>query len=108
MSYEDKTSAALGCILTLTAIPVSAIASGMVLVKMWEWFVIPIFHLPPLTVGYALGIASIVSYMTYQSIDCSEPDRTPIENAVRSWVSALMRPLVTLLFGWLILKAQGR
>lgn len=109
MSNEDGASKALGCILMIIAIPLSALASGFVLVRMWAWFVMPVFAVSPLSIGYALGIALIVSYMTYQgNNNCTQKPRSALEAGGEMLVTALLRPLFTLAIGYIILKCQGR
>lgn len=39
---------------------------GYVLTVLWVWFVMPVFNLPVLTIGYAIGISGLVSLLTLQ------------------------------------------
>ena len=45
---------------------ISSLLRGFVLVKIWGWFIVPLFHLPVLTLLPAIGLALVVGFMTYQ------------------------------------------
>ncbi|MBU4347936.1 hypothetical protein KJ671_00275 [Patescibacteria group bacterium] len=42
------------------------ILRGYVLSVLWGWFIVPVFHLPELTLAVAIGIAMIMSIITHQ------------------------------------------
>ena len=57
----------------------TSIWGGFVLTKLWIWFIVPVFHLPALTLVPAIGLCFVVSYLTHQyqhgGDDRSESDK---------------------------------
>lgn len=102
MTDDSKVNSAVGCLVMLALMPVSWSLRGLVLTKLWLWFMVPTFGLRPLSVGAALGLSCIVSYLAYQNSDCVQEERTMGETVGRAIVGALAGPLITLFFGWLI------
>ncbi len=51
-------------LLFLLIAPWTTVLRGLVLVKLWAWFVAPYFHVPYLRIPIALGISSIVCLLT--------------------------------------------
>lgn len=47
---------------------VSAIVKGYVLKMLWTWFIVPVFHLPALTISQAIGISVLAFMSTSQSV----------------------------------------
>lgn len=82
---------------------VSSIFNGYVLSVLWGWFIIPVFNLPELTVVPAIGIAMVVSYLTYQYNESDESDDKIFgEKIGKLIVMAILRPLLVLFFGWIV------
>ena len=77
------------------AIPLALVLSGFTIVTLWQWFVIPVFHLPVLTIAQAIGLALFVGYFT-TSIKSSE-DKT----AGEFFSELFSKPLVCLALGWI-------
>lgn len=65
-----------------------AILRGFVLMMLWGWYVVPLFHLPSLTIAYAYGLGLLASYAIPSG------DRKP------SW-GMVVYPVLVLLFGWI-------
>ena len=53
-------------LLGLLAIVPSTLLRGYVITLLWAWFVMPTFGLPILTIGYAIGLSGLVSFLTLQ------------------------------------------
>jgi hypothetical protein len=71
------------------------ILRAFVMVKMWEWFVVPTFtSAPELTIAPAFGLTLLISFLTYQS--------TQREEGGAFWGSVILLPLFTLLMGWIV------
>ena len=53
-----KDTSVLGCLgivfLFVVVIPAAIIMNGWILSIMWGWFIVPLFHLPELTIHYAI------------------------------------------------------
>ena len=41
-----------------------SILSGIILSKMWGWFIVSVFHLPALSVLNAIGVIIVVQFLT--------------------------------------------
>lgn len=41
------------------------IANGAVFGLLWLWFIVPIFHLPELTLLASIGVQVVISYVSY-------------------------------------------
>jgi hypothetical protein len=81
----------------------ATVFNGVALMFLWGWFVVIPFGLPALSIGQALGVSTLVSFMTYQYVDCKEDDsKTSGERMALMVAGALLRPLFALAFGRLI------
>lgn len=49
--------------------------SGIVLVDLWGWFVVPVFHLAQLNIPQALGFSLLVGYLT-KSINTKQDENS--------------------------------
>lgn len=79
-----------------------SIWSGYALSTLWQWFAVPTFGLPALTVPAAIGVGLIVSYLTYQA-DLDKDDKNdPAERLVKHVVWMAVRPAFALLGGWIV------
>lgn len=82
---------------------VSSIFNGYVLSVLWGWFIVPVFNLPVLTVVPAIGIAMVVSYLTYQYNKSDEDDNKISSEKIGKLIAmAILRPLLALFFGWIV------
>lgn len=90
--------------LILMIVP-SVMWSGYVLSIMWGWFVVPTFGLPPLHIGVAIGISSIVSFIVPRT-DCQkkkDKDGDGIGAIVlKDTIKTFGKPAFFLLFGWIV------
>lgn len=85
-------------------IALSSILNGYVLSVLWGWFMVPTFHVPALTLAPAIGLAMVVSYLTYQISDCEESDKGFGEKIARGVAYAIMKPGFALFAGWIVHK----
>ncbi|MBL7058675.1 hypothetical protein ISS03_05060 [Patescibacteria group bacterium] len=75
----------------------------MYLVFCGGWFVVPVFHLPVLTVAPAIGIAMVVSFLTHQiDLDTQKKDQSFGKKIGDLLALAIVKPLLVLLFGWVV------
>ncbi len=49
----------------LILIIAAPIVNGLVFTQLWAWFIIPVFHVDPITLVQAVGLMAIFSYFTY-------------------------------------------
>jgi len=80
----------------------SAIYSGYVLTVLWDWFVVPTFKLPSLTIPTAIGVALIVSYLA-RGEETADKDRPYKEVFLEATARAISKPTFALLIGWIVL-----
>lgn len=98
---KEKTAIAWFLVITgvLAGLPllllVSSCVNGWVLTKLWAWFMVPIFHLPTLTVWPAIGVALVARFLTYQDMD----NKRKLGESV---ALAIIQPIISLGFGWLV------
>jgi len=88
---------------TFWVVVLSTLFNGWVLSILWGWFMVPTFGLPTLSMPQAMGIALVVSYLTYHynGVPAQEKEKTKAEKII-SVSMPILRPLFTLGFGWVI------
>ncbi|TSC73972.1 MAG: hypothetical protein G01um101444_416 [Parcubacteria group bacterium Gr01-1014_44] len=81
----------------------SSIFNGYALSVLWGWFVVPTFGAPALGIVPAIGIATVVAYLTHQ-IDTNkkEEKRSFGETIAYSTAITFLKPSFALLFGWVV------
>jgi len=94
--------AAIGIVsVSLGLLAVGVLLNGFVLSILWGWFIVGVFGLPALTVGQAIGVSMVIGFLTYQQTH---------DSAKKSWAEvlsaglglAILKPLITLAFGWVV------
>lgn len=94
-----------GVIGVATLMVISSIFNGYALSVLWGWFVVPVFHLPELSIVPAIGIAMVVSYLTYQENNCEKEkeERGSFGEVIMlGTMAAIIKPLFALFFGWIV------
>lgn len=76
-------------------IALSSIWRGFVLTKLWLWFVVPQFHLLPLSIPVAIGLSLIAGMF---STTCKKDD----EKFGAVVAKAIAIPALGLLFAWVV------
>lgn len=95
--------AAFGGFVGLLALMVlSSMWKGYVLMILWAWFVVPTFGLPALAIAPAIGLAMVVSFLTYQSDASKEPECEFSERMAKAVARALLTPAFVLGIGWVV------
>jgi len=93
-----------GIAANILLVPYSMLMNGWAIVKLWGWFMVPL-GLPVLTIPMALGLFTIVAYMTYQ-INYAEIQADSGKGVryvlVKGFVIATFKPLTAILMGWII------
>lgn len=90
-----------------------AILDGWVLSILWGWFMVPVFHLPPITIVPAIGIVLTIGFLTQKTprpVPEEKAPRPDIEKMEREFWGKLTRnvvvpwlsPFITLFFGWVV------
>lgn len=76
--------------------------NGYALSVLWGWFVVPTFGTPDLDVVPAIGIAMVVSYLTYQTHDCKKEETTFGETIAKGTVINILKSSFALFLGWIV------
>ena len=94
--------AALGAVaLVAVTSALTSIWRGFVLTKLWIWFIVPVFHLPVLTLVPAIGLCFVVSYLTHQ-YQHDDGDRSQGDKFAGILGYGLMYPAIVLFMGWIL------
>jgi len=76
--------------------------SGYTLSILWQWFVMPIFPAPELTIPTAIGLAMIVTYLTHQDTKSDTEGKGYGEILLEMTLKGIGRPAGALFFGWIV------
>lgn len=89
-------------------IPVTFFMNGYTFMKLWQWFVVPTFHLPVLSLVQALGLGMCVTFLTYKpQLNDNKPDMEGIKQMlIHATCWAFLKPIMTLCIGYII-KSLG-
>ena len=79
---------------TIVFIALGAIIEGWVLTILWGWFMVPLFHLPELSLLFGIGLALIVSFIAKQPQILSKA--VAEEQRIHILISSIIRPFVFL------------
>jgi hypothetical protein len=71
---------------------------GYVVATLWAWFMVPLFHLQPLSLAASIGVMLPVSFVTSHGY----ADIPTEKLGIQLLVAFIIRPLVTLLLGWIV------
>ena len=86
----------LGIILVFF-IALTTIILGLVLVKLWAWFITPYFGLPAITVPVAIGLSLILGML------CTGSDDLKTETKIATILTnSNLKSLITLFVGWIV------
>ena len=93
---EPKTSG-LELLVLILLTPFTTVWNGLVLVRLWDWFAVPIFNLRHLRIPEAIGVSLVLHFMT------SNPNDAKEHNSVGKAIGlAFVVPLFALFYGWII------
>ena len=100
MVKDTSESAVAGCLFAMLLLPVGAIVRGLVLSKLWAWFVVP-FGASEIGTVHALGLSLIASVVLIKSRRRSSTDEPLHDMVVRSITHLVIEPLILLLMGYI-------
>ena len=110
----DVVATIVGAFIGLVVVSIVVIPIGLAVLALdawvgtylWQWFVMPTFHLPLLTLPAAMGV--IITWRLFRgqisSYDKPAADFTPAEKKAQfgKVISALLSPFCVLGLGWII------
>jgi hypothetical protein len=89
----------------ITSIIVIIIAStiwkGYVLTVLWKWFVVPAFGLPLINIPTAIGICSIMTFLTMRH-KTGQDERDLSERVSEALILSMISPAIFLFGGWIV------
>ena len=86
---------------------VSAITHGLVMMKLWDWFIVPIFGVPVPTLALMIGFALLVGMFTSNRRDSGQDifkDMSPLGTFAMISIREIIGPLVVLFLGWIVVQ----
>jgi len=75
------------------------VLKGLVLVKLWSWFIVPVFGLPILSTPQAIGISLVIQY--FVGVNNGTKDNTR-EEKVKGIINLFLMPIIALLLGFVV------
>lgn len=96
-----------GCLVFIVALvlmPLSAWWHAFVMLKLWNWFILPIQGAPALTIGNCMGVSLIFGLLAYGLASMNKDqnkDKSPSEVLGASVAKIVLVPSIMLFFGWL-------
>jgi len=103
MSNESGAKVAFGCTTALVSVILGSILNGWVLSVLWAWFVMHQFHVAPIGVVQAMGIA-MTARMFLPSSSTKTEEKSLSEALANLVGTTVLGPLMVLGTAW-ILKA---
>ena len=96
-------------IVMIISIVGSAILNGWVLSTMWQWFIVPLFHAPVLTIPYAIGISLMIGMFSKSSSTSSDNkgEGTDWSKVISALLAIFLSPLFVLFMGWIVRMFLG-
>ncbi|GEM_PF-5622091 len=67
------TAVILASIVVIPMMALSIILDSLILVKLWEWFLVSYFHLSMISIPQAIGLSGIAKFLTFRRT--YKPDR---------------------------------
>lgn len=77
---------------------VGAILDGFVISILWNWFMVPIFDLPSLSIISALGLSLVIAWFTSHN-NTGKNEEVDNKKAI---ILFIMRPILFLLIGYIV------
>ena len=94
---EMKTVAeGLLSLVTLILMPITFLVDAFVTRELWKWYVVPTFHLQPLTLPLAFGLGCVGFALVGQTLRLKQEYR---EGPIQSLVQSIMARLIVLGLG---------
>ena len=70
---------------------------------MWNWFVVPVFHIAQLSIPYAIGFSLVVGMFSKSSTNNETKEKKTTALIIGQALAVVfLTPLLTLFFGWIV------
>lgn len=91
--------------LAAIAIVIGVIVNGWALATLWGWFVVPVFGLPVLTIGQAVGISCVTSFLFPKQTNQDDGKKKETwENIFNLLSVTVLQPLFAVFVVWIVLQ----
>jgi fucose permease len=105
---EDEATTLAGCVGTIAFIPaniaVGCVVNGWALVKLWGWFILPVFpSAPRLSTLSAIGLGLVIGFLTHQVLPAPTDEKTSAAVA-RAIIGSVIHPMLVLVIGYIVHK----
>ena len=92
-----------GFLLTVGIMVVSSIFEGFTLSVIWGWLIVPVFHLPPLSIPTAIGVALVIGYLTgHETHQSKDEDSSFVGAMLFALIWSVINAVAVLFFGWVV------
>ena len=85
----------------ILAMIISLIVSGFVVLKLWAWFIVPIFEAQPLRLVEAIGLMFFINYLKAKYDKEADKDKF-WEQFATNFASVIIYAGFALLAGWVV------
>ncbi len=102
---EQKSETGSKVLLTFIAVPVAVFTHGYTISTLWSWFIVPLLDVPEISILQAAAIMVFVNYFVAKpdkDIDILNLKLSLTHYMTRLLSNVIMKPLVTLLTGWIL------
>lgn len=89
----------LGISVAIPLVITSILLYSYTLTKLWHWFLVPVLGLPSIGLAQAYGIMLIIAMVTHPA-DLKDEDSEVSLSKTAKYL--YFRPIITLLFGWVV------
>jgi hypothetical protein len=96
-SEPSPATTAIGIFIAVPLVIFSILLYSYTLTKLWHWFLVPVLGLPPIGMAQAYGIMLIVAMLAQPADIKDTEDEISLSKVAKHFY---LRPLLTLLFGW--------
>ena len=95
--------AVIGILVTFIGLAILVtVLNAWALVKLWSWFIVPLFDLPPLSVPFAIGIALVAGLFAPLSNNENKKQNKSTSDAVSNVIVVMLRPVPAVLVGYIV------
>jgi len=98
MEDQDNPTEA-GCMIAIIMTPVSIVLRSWCLVKLWAWYVAPIFAIDEITMVYAFGLSTTLALL--HPTQGPKPKSTGFAGVIEASILSILLPLACLFYGFI-------
>lgn len=88
-------------IVVISALIASTIWRAFAFIKLWAWFIAPIFNMPSLKMAQGIGVSMLISYATFQYDQYYNEEEKWAGKLTRLITFSALFPATALLFGYI-------